>query len=75
MSNIIFKPGNWVYFMHNDRFAYGQIKWTTTVESADTKAVEHDLGNGVVRRQEEIFQTKAELMAFLMANVKNDAKS
>jgi len=83
MSNIIFKPGNWVYFLCNDRIYYGQILRKTTYEDKESIKVLYVIHkepvlskeNEEVRKAGEIFATKQELLDFLMANVVNDAKS
>jgi hypothetical protein len=85
MSNIIFKPGNWVYFVCNDRIYYGQILRKYTTEDKESIKVLYVIHKGPmrilskeneeVREDGEIFQTKQEVLDFLMANVVNDAKS
>jgi hypothetical protein len=85
MSNIIFKPGNWVYFLCNNRIHYGQILRKRTYEDKESIRVSYVIHRGPsrilsheneeLREDGEIFQTKQEVLDFLMANVVNDAKS
>ncbi len=74
MSNVVFKPGNWVYFLCNDRIYYGQIlRKTTVIHKGPMRILSKE--NEEVREVGEIFQTKQEVLDFLMANIVNDAKS
>ncbi len=81
MSNIIFNPGDWAYYMspYYNQIAFGKIDYITEtkhVGNVNTKRYAMDIP--LVAEPEVVanaFETKSALIDFLMANVVNDAKS
>ncbi len=75
----IFKPGDWVYFMHKDLIHCGRIYNITTNESITTKEVVYSLDsfspNGNQCDKTNVFHTKQKLLDFLVENIQSDVKS
>jgi hypothetical protein len=81
MSNIIFKPGDWAYYVSPfyGRIAFGKIVYITeTKHVGNVNLKRYAMDVPLVEEPEVVanaFETKSALIDFLMANVVNDAKS